>query len=92
MAGHDVEQRCARWILTARDRAGVDAFSLTHEFLAMMLSVRRAGVTMAAGALERAGFIKNRRGHVTILDSEGLEEVACECHKLIREEEVRLLS
>jgi hypothetical protein len=49
-------------------------------------------VTVAAGLLEKAGFIKNRRGHITILDPAGLEEVACECHRLIREEEARLLS
>jgi len=91
-AMHDVEQRCARWILTARDRTGADEFLLTHEFLAMMLAVRRAGVTVAAGLLEKAGFIRNRRGHITILDQGGLEEVACECHRLIREEEARLLS
>jgi CRP-like cAMP-binding protein len=90
-ANHDLEQRCARWLLTARDRAGTDEFSVTHEFLAMMLSVRRSGVTVAAGLFERAGFIKNRRGKVTILDPMSLEEIACECHRLIREEEARLL-
>jgi CRP-like cAMP-binding protein len=91
-ASHDLEQRCARWLLTARDRAGSDEFSVTHEFLAMMLAVRRSGVTVAAGLFERAGFIKNRRGRVTILDPESLEEISCECHRLIREEEARLLS
>ena len=91
-ASHDVEQRCARWILTARDRIGRDEFALTHEFLAMMLSVRRAGVTMAAGLFEKAGFIENRRGQITIRDVDGLKEVSCECYRLIREEEERLLS
>jgi CRP-like cAMP-binding protein len=91
-ASHDVEQRCARWILTARDRIGRDEFALTHEFLAMMLSVRRAGVTMAAGFFEKAGFIENRRGQITIRDVDGLKEVSCECYRLIREEEERLLS
>jgi CRP-like cAMP-binding protein len=91
-ATHDLEQRCARWLLTARDRAGTNEFSVTHEFLAMMLSVRRSGVTMAAGLFERAGFIKNRRGKVTILDPASLEEIACECHRVIRQEEARLLS
>jgi CRP-like cAMP-binding protein len=91
-ANHDLEQRCARWLLTARDRAGTNEFSVTHEFLAMMLSVRRSGVTMAAGLFERAGFIKTRRGKVTILDPASLEEIACECHRVIRQEEARLLS
>ena len=89
-ASHEVEQRCAKWILIARDKSGADEFPLTHEFLSMMLAVRRAGVTMAAGMLQRAGFIKNRRGRITILDPEGLEEATCECYRLIREQEQRL--
>ena len=91
-AVHDVDQRCARWILVARDKVGSDQFPLTHEFLAMMLSVRRAGVTTAAGLLEKAGLIENRRGKITIVDLDGLKEVACECHRLIKEQEERLVS
>jgi CRP-like cAMP-binding protein len=88
-ASHDVEQRCAKWILLARDKAGVDEFQVTHEFMAMMLAVRRSGVTIAAGLLQKAGLIENHRGRVRILDAEGLEEVACECYGLIREHEQR---
>ena len=91
-ASHDVEQRCARWILTARDRIGRDEFALTHEFLAMMLAVRRSGVTVAAGVLEKGGFIENRRGQIIVRDAEGLAAVSCECYRLIKEEEDRLLS
>jgi CRP-like cAMP-binding protein len=74
-------------LLLTRHRAGSDQLPLTHEFLSMMLAVRRAGVTVATGTLQQAGFIRNRRGVVTILDTEGLEEVSCECYRLIREQE-----
>ena len=74
-------------LLLTRHRAGSEQLPLTHEFLAFMLAVRRAGVTVATGTLQQAGFIRNRRGIVTILDMEGLEEVSCECYRLIREQE-----
>jgi CRP-like cAMP-binding protein len=81
---HSLEQRCCRWLLMTRDRMPSDEFLLTHEFLAMMLGVRRAGVTTAAGALQRAGLIQYRRGRVTILDRRGLEDAACECYAITR--------
>src|SRR5580658_3970404 len=59
---HDLDQRCARWLLMTHDRVGKDSFSLTQEFLAMMLGVRRSGVTLAASAFQEAGFIKYARG------------------------------
>ena len=65
---------------------------LTHEFLSMMLAVRRAAVTVATGTLQQAGFLRNRRGIVTTLDTEGLEEVSCEWYRLIREQEEALLA
>ena len=77
---HSLEQRCCRWLLMTRDRMPSDHFLLTQEFLAMMLGVRRAGVTVAASALQRAGLIRYDRGRVTILDRDGLEERACECY------------
>src|SRR5205814_3817381 len=91
-AAHVLEQRLARWLLLTRHRLGSDQVPLTHEFLSMMLAVRRAGVTVTTNTLQQAGFIRNRRGIVTILDTEGLEEVSCECYRLIREQEEALLA
>ena len=88
---HSVEERCSRWLLSTHDRVRVDAFPMTHDFLSQMLGVRRASVTLAAGALQQAGLIRYGRGQVTIRDREGLEEAACECYQVIREEFDRLL-
>ncbi len=88
---HSVEQRCARWLLTTHDRMESDTFSLTHEYLAMMLGVRRAGVSVAAEALQAAGLIRYSRGRITILDRRGLEGAACECYGRVRDEYERLL-
>jgi hypothetical protein len=69
-----------------------DHFLLTHEFLAMMLGIRsRSGVTIAAGELQRAGLIRYQRGHVTILDLQGLKRRACECFEVSKQEFDRLL-
>jgi CRP-like cAMP-binding protein len=88
---HKVEQRCCRWLLMTRDRMPADDFLLTHEFLGMMLGVRRTTVTDVMGSLQRAGLIQYRRGHVTILDHEGLRRRACECYDISRLEFDRLL-
>lgn len=88
---HDVEQRCARWLLMAHDRVAGDDFMLTHEVLGLMLGVRRSSVTVAAGRLSEAGLIEYRRGRVSILDRPGLEARACECYAAIRHEYDRLL-
>jgi CRP-like cAMP-binding protein len=88
---HAVQQRCSRWLLMTHDRVDGDAFDLKHEFLAQMLGVRRAGVTVAAGALQKAGLIRYAPGRLTILDREGLEAAACECYGLVRREFERLL-
>jgi CRP-like cAMP-binding protein len=71
-----IEERLARWLLMAQDRIGGDKLLLTHEFLALMLGTRRAGVTTAMGHFERNGVVETARGAVTILDREGLEECA----------------
>ncbi len=88
---HKVEQRCCRWLLMTRDRMPADDFLLTHEFLGMMLGVRRTTVTEVMGSLQKAGLIRYRRGHVTILDHEGLRQRACECYDISRLEFDRLL-
>jgi CRP-like cAMP-binding protein len=88
---HSLEQRCCRWLLMTYDRMHADEFLLTHEFLAMMLGVRRAGVTVAAGALQRAGLIRYTRGRITIVDVAGLLERSCECYAVSKLEFDRLL-
>jgi CRP-like cAMP-binding protein len=88
---HALEQRCCRWLLMTHDRMASDEFLLTHEFLAMMLGVRRAGVTQAAGTLQRAGLIQYRHGRIAILDREALEQRSCECYAVTKEEFDRLL-
>jgi CRP-like cAMP-binding protein len=77
---HSVQQRCARWLLMTHDRVGFDEFPLTHEFLSMMLGVRRAGVSEAAAVLQRDGAIRYHRGRVTIIDKQLLVSASCECY------------
>ena len=88
---HSLERRCCRWLLMTYDRMNSNQFLLTHEFLAMMLGVRRAGVTVAAGALQRAGLISYGRGCITILDVPGLKKRSCECYEISKQEFDRLL-
>jgi CRP-like cAMP-binding protein len=89
---HTLPERLARWLLTARDRAPSDELPLGHEFLSMMLGVRRAGVTVALGTLKTAGLIRNTHGRVTIVDRHGLEATSCECYRVVRNEYERLLA
>ena len=89
---HPVEARCARWMLQTHDRVKGDEFPLTHDFLGLMLGVRRASVTLTAGALQKRKLITYHRGVVTVLNRKGLEAAACECYKLISDEFDRLLS
>jgi CRP-like cAMP-binding protein len=77
---HTLEERLIRWLLMAHDRAGNDRFPMTHEFMSLMLGVRRAGVTVTAGALKHADLIQYANGCVTVLDRPGLEAAACECY------------
>lgn len=77
---HSLEQRCARWLLMTHDRVVGDDLVLTQEFLSYMLGVRRAGVTEAAGSLQRSGLISYRHGCITVKDRRGLENASCECY------------
>lgn len=88
---HLVEERCARWLLMTHDRVQGDEFPLTHEFLAFMLGVRRAGVTVAMRALQDAGLVQYTRGRVSIVDRAGLEAASCECYQVVRAHFERLL-
>jgi CRP-like cAMP-binding protein len=90
-ARHAIENRLARWLLIAHDRAGADEFAMTHEFMSLMLGVRRPGVTIAAGMLQKAGLIHYARGRITIIDRPGLEVASCECYHTVRHEFARLL-
>jgi CRP-like cAMP-binding protein len=83
-AVHSVEARCCRWILSTRDRFDCDALPLTHETLAHTLGVQRSTVSSVVRDLQMAGLISQGRGVITIIDHEGLEEMACECYRTIR--------
>jgi len=81
---HPVDQRCARWLLLAVDRGHSDGLALTHEYLGLMLSVRRAGVSVAMAALKDAGIVQYRRGRIQLVDRTRLEAAACGCYDVLR--------
>ena len=82
---HRVSQRMARWILMTSDRIKSDDFRITQEFLALMLGVRRVGVSVAASDLRKRKLMAYRRGSFTILDHKGLEAVACVCYRIVKD-------
>ncbi len=88
---HPLEERFAHRLLMAHDRAESDRFPMTQEFMALMLGVRRAGVSVTAGALQKAGTIAYGRGCVTVLDRPGLEAASCACYGTVRRQFERLL-
>ena len=90
-ARHAIEQRLVRWLLIAHDRAGADEFPMTHEFISIMLGVRRPGVSRAASGLQKAGLIRYARGRMEVTDRHGLEAASCECYHVARREHARLL-
>ena len=81
---HHLDERMARWLLMTHDRAHRDTFHLTHQFLAYMLGVRRAGITEAAGRLQAKQLIRYTRGELMVLDRRGLEAMACPCYAALR--------
>ncbi len=87
---HNIEERLSRWLLSCRDRMETDQLHLTHDFLGQMLGAPRTTVTLAAGLLHRAGLIDYSRGTVTIQNRDGLENTACECYGIVRDEFNRL--
>jgi CRP-like cAMP-binding protein len=89
---HSAEQRCCRWLLMTHDRIGQDEFALTHEFLAIMLGVRRPTVTLVIAELARAGMVSHVRGHIRIVDRRALEGAACECYRNVKASFDRLLT
>ena len=88
---HAVEARAARWLLEMDDRVSQDEFMMTHEFLALMLGVRRQTVSAVASDLSRRGLVVYRRGFIEIVDRVGLEGATCECYAVIRDEFARLV-
>ena len=89
---HSVEERCARWLLTTRDRVGRNDFPMTQELLAVMLGVRRPSVTLALRALQRARLIEYGQKRLLIVDHDGLEAASCECYAVVKKYFARLLA
>ena len=89
---HSIEQQLCRWLLLTLDRLPSQELVMTQELVAGALGVRREGITEAAGKLQRAGFIRYRRGHISVLERSGLEAGACECYAVVKREFTRLLS
>lgn len=89
---HTVEQQLCRWLLLTLDRMSGNELTMTQELIANMLGVRREGVTEAAGKLQNYGYIRYRRGHITVVNRAGLEDDVCECYDVVKREFARLLS
>ena len=89
---HQIGPRLARWLLMSQDRSSADIFIVTQEFLSYMLGVRRAGITAAAGALQKAGLIQYQRGRLTVINRTGLEHAACGCYAADQKSYSTLLS
>ena len=88
---HSLDQQLCRWLLLSLDRLRSNQLVMTQELIANMLGVRREGVTEAAGQLHKAGLIRYRRGHISVLDRAGLELRTCECYAVVKREYDRLL-
>jgi CRP-like cAMP-binding protein len=88
---HSVEQQLCRWLLINHDQLQTDKLVMTHDLIANMLGVRREGVSIAAGNLQKKKLIRYVRGTITVLDRQGLENAACECYQVVKDEYDRLL-
>jgi len=88
---HKLGARVSRWLLRCRDMVGADDLHLTHEFIAETLGVRRTSVSIVANTLQQAGLIKYKRGHIRLLDLEGLRDSACECYGTVKALSDRLI-
>jgi CRP-like cAMP-binding protein len=88
---HHVQARLCRWLLRARDLAGTDTLNFTQEYLAEMLGVQRTSVTIVAHTLQAAGLIHYNRGKIQILNTEALQDGACECYSTVKRHYARLL-
>ena len=88
---HSVEQQLCRWLLVTLDRIPNGELTMTQELVASMIGVRREGITEAAGRLQQDGYIRYRRGHISVLDRVGLEKRVCECYGVVKKEFSRLL-
>ncbi len=88
---HSLEERCARWLLITHDRVEGDEFRLTQEFLSFMLGVHRPAVTLAAGVLQKAGYIHYSRGRIIVTDRAGLEGASCACYQATRDDYAELI-
>jgi CRP-like cAMP-binding protein len=88
---HDMDQRCARWLLMTHDRVEADTLLLTQEYLAAMLGARRPTVTLVAKRLQANGLIDYRRGRIVIKDRPGLARLSCECYAVVRSQFERLV-
>lgn len=88
---HSVDQALSRWLLLCLDRVPDGELVMTQELMANMLGVRREGVTDAALKLQRAGLIRYRRGHITVIDRQRLERLSCDCYRAVKDEYERLL-
>jgi CRP-like cAMP-binding protein len=88
---HDMDQRCARWLLMTHDRVEGDTLLLTHEYLATMIGARRPTVTLVAKRLQRAEPIDYRRGRIVIRNRPGLARLSCECYAVVRAQFERLV-
>jgi CRP-like cAMP-binding protein len=82
---HSLDQRCARWMLTTLDRVSADRFSVTHEFLAMLLGCSRPSASLVIENFQHRGILRVERGRIIVIDRGGLMKASCECYEVIKD-------